>query len=112
MKKTCLMVMILISANALASKQMDCVYQHEDKFGKVKREFELMESRPEFSKSFRSHGFEMSIDENGIHAEVFDGGVKKVASQSLNEAWTDKRDPKEVDFAFEFKGAKSKINCR
>lgn len=112
MKTMSLIVLVLITSNAFASKQMDCEYQHENKFGKVKRAFELMESRPDFSKSFRSHGFDMKIDQAGIHAEVFDGEVKKVASQSLREAWTEKRDPKEIDFAFEFKGAKSKIRCR
>ncbi len=112
MKTTYFFVLMLITSNALASKQMDCLYQYENKFEKVKREFQLMESRPAFSKSFRSHGFEMRVDENGIHAEVFDGEVKKVASQSLSEAWSAKRDPKEIEFAFEFKGAKSKMSCR
>lgn len=103
---------ILLASNALAAKQIDCLYQHENKFEKVKRDFALTPSRGEFSKSFRSHGFAVKIDETGIHAEVFKGETTKVASQSLNQPWTEKRDPKEIDFAFEFKGAKSKIRCR
>lgn len=112
MKTIFLMVLVLATSNAIAAKQMDCEYQYENKFGKVKRSFELMASRPEFSKSFRSHGFDMKIDQTGIHAEVFDGEVKKVATQSLKEPWDEKRDPKEIDFAFEFKSAKSQISCR